>query len=1120
MDDEEELLNLGKIFLEQTGVFRVDVLTSASDALKFPSLSDYDAIISDYQMPEIDGISFLQQVRKIHGDIPFILFTGRGREEIVIEAINNGADYYIQKGGDATSQFAELGYKIKTAVGRRQTELKLRESEKKFSDIIEFLPDATFAIDQSGLVIAWNKAIEELTGVSSEIVMGKGKETYRAVFYSTDRPILIDLIDEPEEHIRKYYSIIHREEGSITAEADTTQLNGKGISILTKVSRLYDQSGRVSGAIETIRDITLVKQSDHELKRSEARYHSIVDDQIEMIFRVVPDGTITFMNEAFRQFTSNLSGFAPTEGDNIRDFLRDTYALFEKSLFPLNEKKPVREIDQEIIHNDGRKSWKLWSVKALFDRNNGLYEYQVVGRDITDTKKAEEAHRESEEKFHRFADNARDILYRMTLPDRRFDFISRAATTLTGYTPEDFYADPNLLKTLIHPDSVDAFNKRWVEILENRSPLNFDFKIINRYGRHRWFNLRNSIITGKNGELVALEGIVTDVSEQKEIENRLRRSEERFIAVTQNAGSWVWELDQDGVYTYASPAVYSILGYWPDELIGKKHFYDLFDPTVRDELKNITMSAISTFQVFNDLVNCNRHKDGRQIFLKTNGMPVFDQKGVFTGYCGVDLDITTEREVEQRLVESEAKFRLLAENISDVICVVDFDRRFTYISPSVQLLMEFTPDELLHKKVEEVLAQDTIKKLEPVHKKWITAISVGEATPDNDIIEIELKHKDGSTIWADMKITTIKDQNKKVTGFLAVIRDNTEHRLAEKALIESEEKFRSLVENANDVVFSITPDGVFTYISPKWSELLGYDESEGIGKRMFAFIHPDDISHMQEFVSEAISKGRRMSGNIYRIRHKNGTWQWHSQSISPVFNDEGIVLSLQGICHDITRLKQNKVVLERANRQLSLLTGITRHDILNKITVILGCVSVAQLDCKNEEINWILNKIRSATNDIKNQIEFTRIYEGLGAQEPQWVELETVIPTTTIPCEITMNSDLKKISILADQMVKRVFYNLLDNSVRHGLKVNTITVSTNEDKGELFVLWEDNGIGIPFEEKEKIFERGFGKNTGLGMFLAREILSLTGISIQETGEPGKGARFVIRVPGGVFRTRT
>ena len=183
VDDEPGLLELCRIFLEQTGEFRVETVESAQEGLTRLHQEHYDAVISDYQMPGMDGISLLKSIRRHVGDIPFILFTGRGREEVVIEAVNNGADFYLQKGGDPKAQFAELMHKVRQAVTRKQAEKNLYESEKRLTDIINFLPDATFAIDREGKVLAWNRAIEELTGVPAAEMLGKGDKEYAIPFY-------------------------------------------------------------------------------------------------------------------------------------------------------------------------------------------------------------------------------------------------------------------------------------------------------------------------------------------------------------------------------------------------------------------------------------------------------------------------------------------------------------------------------------------------------------------------------------------------------------------------------------------------------------------------------------------------------------------------------------------------------------------------------------------------------------------------------------------------------------------------------------------------------------------------------------------------------------------------
>src|SRR5208337_1824514 len=270
---------IAQLFLEQSGDFSVKTATSAQEALYSPAIRSCDAIVSDYHMLGMDGITFLKVVRERFGDIPFVLFTGRGREEVVIEAINNGADFYLQKGGDPEAQFAELAHKIRQAVRTRQAERSLHDSERRLSDIIDFLPDATFAVDQSGHVIAWNRAIEEMTGIPARDMLGKGNLEYAVPFYGSRRLILIDMIVEPDEKNEAFYPQVYRIGNSITAETDLPNPKGHRISALGKAGPLYNQAGEITGAIESIRDITELKKNEMELR---AAYQQVTATEEEL----------------------------------------------------------------------------------------------------------------------------------------------------------------------------------------------------------------------------------------------------------------------------------------------------------------------------------------------------------------------------------------------------------------------------------------------------------------------------------------------------------------------------------------------------------------------------------------------------------------------------------------------------------------------------------------------------------------------------------------------------------------------------------------------------------------------------------------------------------------------
>jgi signal transduction histidine kinase len=194
------------------------------------------------------------------------------------------------------------------------------------------------------------------------------------------------------------------------------------------------------------------------------------------------------------------------------------------------------------------------------------------------------------------------------------------------------------------------------------------------------------------------------------------------------------------------------------------------------------------------------------------------------------------------------------------------------------------------------------------------------------------------------------------------------------------------------------------------------------------------------------------------------------------------------------------------------MNSITRHDILNKVTILLGALEIAEMECNDPAILYYFNVLNEATKAIQKQIEFTRLYQDLGIQEPAWLSPASIIREMRVPEGLTLDLALEEIVIFADPMLEKVFHNLLDNSIRHGETVSHIRVSGAKASGGYVIAWEDNGIGIRDDEKETIFKRGHGKNTGLGLFLAREILALTGITITETGTEGKGARFEIMIP--------
>ena len=442
VDDEQELLNLGKLFLERGGEFTITTTTSSTEGLLLLTTEPFDGVISDYQMPEMDGIELLKRVRGAGLTLPFILFTGKGREEIVIEAINNGADFYLQKGGDARPQFAELRHKILTALERRQAVDALRDSEQKLADIINFLPDATFAINTEGKVIAWNKAIETMTGIPAPDILGKGEYEYALPFYQCRRPILANLVLEPDALFESKHYIAPCHAGTTLTAESIVKLSRTGPAhIWAKASPLFDKSGKITGAIESIRDVTEQKQVDRTLKESEVKYRELVENANSIILKMDRAGNVTFFNEYAQRFF----GFSATEiiGRPVVGTVvplqesashRDLSRMIEKIIHSPEE---FRNNENENVTKSGRRVWIHWWNQPIFSKEGVFEGLLSVGTDITARKQIEDELRMENEKNRGLMNNASDAIFIADLETGRFTDANTRALELVGTTKDD-----------------------------------------------------------------------------------------------------------------------------------------------------------------------------------------------------------------------------------------------------------------------------------------------------------------------------------------------------------------------------------------------------------------------------------------------------------------------------------------------------------------------------------------------------------------------------------------------------------------------------------------------------------------------------------------------------------
>jgi signal transduction histidine kinase len=219
----------------------------------------------------------------------------------------------------------------------------------------------------------------------------------------------------------------------------------------------------------------------------------------------------------------------------------------------------------------------------------------------------------------------------------------------------------------------------------------------------------------------------------------------------------------------------------------------------------------------------------------------------------------------------------------------------------------------------------------------------------------------------------------------------------------------------------------------------------------------------------------------------------------------------------IAKLEEKVAFLEK---KLQIVGSITRHDVLNQLTVIVGYNELLAMMAEDQKFKSFLEKEKFALNKIRRQFQFAKDYQNIAVDPPRWQNIRNLVNRVSEDFDVKqvrITADTGAASVLADPLFDRVFHHLFDNALRHGETTTEITVSLQTTGSSGLLLVENNGVSIPDTNKEKIFERGYGKGTGWGLFLAREILAATSMTITETGEQGKGVRFEITLPPGSFR---
>jgi len=556
----------------------------------------------------------------------------------------------------------------------------------------------------------------------------------------------------------------------------------------------------------------------------------------------------------------------------------------------------------------------------------------------------------------------------------------------------------------------------------------------------------------------------------------------------------------------------------------------------RETRNYFSLLAISSFAVFGILLMLmlNRSVLGRIARLNRQVLGIEIQK---PAYARIVLDGNDElndlslsindllgkiEEYQEALRVSEHQYRTLVENLNIGVFRETGDSKGRFVQVNSAHARIFGYD-----STAELLAVDPVLLYQnPEDRPAFLGELAGNGSVRNKVFRMQ--KKDGSPIWVAVTATAQCDDSGAILWVDGVAEDITERQQLEKALNESQEQLMFAVEATALGFADVNMHTGRANVNSRFAGMIVYsDEALALFGDFMAtlrrLVHPDDLPGVVAKYSAYCDGLLPAFKDEYRLLCKDGQYRWILSHAKIVSIDENrcparIIWTHQ----DITEMRQYREAIETSNKKLNLLNSITRHDILNQLTVALAYLELLdEMVPSDTQVRLYLHRIRDATTTIQKQISFTRDYQDMGVKEPKWQDISYLIQKASAMLpekSVVLGKGVEELEIYADPLLEKVFYNLIDNGARHGGRITAITFSTSQSPdGSISLICEDDGLGIPADLKERIFARGYGRNTGYGLYLAREILSITGLSIRENGEPPNGARFEIRVPPGAYR---
>jgi len=979
-----------------------------------------------------------------------------------------------------------------------------------------------------------NSKLQYITASCEQVMGYTPDELYQQCFHDLIPPESKQILKEtdariknnPGEFINYQYQMRHKQ-GHIIWLDETLK------------AVIDSRTGEIQSLVTLTRDITARKQIENQLRDSEARYRLLAENISDIVTLMNPDGTITYVSSSVEQILS----YTPDELQemNVAAYLHPESLNDMQVYLPQFASNPDESgiFTHRLKHKDGHWLWCETVIQGILD--DGKKPKQIIGvtRDVTERKLAEEKERNNYFHLRLLSERATDLLVIYNI-DGLFDYVSPSVQAILGYQPEELENTPAV--ELLHEEDLKIWKAAYLEDFGNpdRPPQRQQLRFRHKNGHYIRFESHSyNLSDNDNQGVIRVAAILRDMTGRYRMEQELRQNEAQLRFIIDQVDDVVFMLDADGHYQYFSPSCERVLGYRPDELIGRSSasFIPPDDlPDIEQHYLSITKLREMSFSFQHRFL----HKSGEYIWLETHSTNTYNAEGEVISIVSISREITAQKLEIDELAEREALFRLLAEYTSDLIGRLDPDGTVTYISPQIKDILGYEASEIKGTRLFDKLHPDDVEQAWTNFQRI-----VDEPFQQLPLTEYRLQHRDGHYIWLEGTGRAVIDaETGKARYVVGLNRDITERKAQRDALIESEARFRLLAEYANDMIALHDKEGNFIYVSPSCRLLLGYEQDELIGLNYKALIHPEDLaSFSSNIYFKTLDDSTIITKEDYRYKHKDGYFVWIETTarlaIKHTLMGESVRVSISRSIDKRKlaqiQLKENLKRERELNQQKLRFIEVITHEFRTPLTVILS--SGELLDEHLEKLSP--EQMRKHIQKIIHQTIYTReIMDGvlLIAQsevkrlKAAWERVEIV--SVAQGCfdqvysrriggqQANFESHWDKLTIYSDErLLEQVIINLLDNAFKYTPAAGSILFRLDEEDAHLVITVSDTGIGIPEDEQARLFEpftRGSNNSdissVGIGLSIVQRSVDAMDGYVKVDSKLGAGTTFRVYLP--------